>query len=748
MFQLSGNYVKESWTKAADETLIDLMLKHGPTADCAIIAEKTLKKQRKEIYRRFRYLLENQRKGTEASHRKTVRRTQLTETADRLREQNMTDQIIAIHQNLVNNSSENKQNTPKPSKLIKKPASLIHNKVTKHLKLGDKLKMLEPEMIDAQFLKSEFKKNLPKYKHPPIFYSTSRLEKLDHYLDEIIFRNCLPKHSTSFTLSPNLENPEESETKEPKEKELAGLMTQLITLLKIDYLGAWRILKLKSSPEFRESITSLSIAKDPNEKERILNPKLFLNNARKLMEEGHLIVKECFKDKLHYLYELRSNPIVQSVVKEVAEKTHSPPKGPIVRTQIVQYPTCVVLPTPGAYEDDASSEIFGSEQLDEYEEKTVDELIECLEDEEPGTMNFDLFTSDNENSPSKKARNFEAPLKSKTGNDILIEQNGQQGDNISHFLTAKSGKLEGFDQDMKVKELIKKFPIRRADDPSDDISRDFFIENYGFKIIPGETSQYIRVLVEGNSFFSTIIQRDLMWQLVNVDTNRGKRTLAIPIASVPFEVNDGGKEIHFLPEAGASQTFELPVFEKLEKSPLPMSDLIEKYRAQKALEQANTLLESAIGRTFMTTDEKIKFQDWVRDMPQDNNLENLTVPLVAPNKAVLDLWKRLDSQSANLLCKGLVCYKHARSNRTMMKVARKMFEQNTDPFKYKMAEIAFQLGVYFTVDKSKTMSTVHKLLYQPIRNVSYFFHYGIFSHFKQFSLTHFSHLKLCILCYV
>ncbi|XP_075247421.1 uncharacterized protein LOC142340607 isoform X2 [Convolutriloba macropyga] len=718
LFQLSGLYVKESWTKAADETLIDLMLKHGPTNDCAIIAEKTLKKPRKEIYRRFRYLVDSEKQGREVQHRTAVRKAKMTGTAERLREQSMADQVIDMHKNLFSKEAQTEKPSLKRTKPVKKPAPLLSIR-TKYMKLGDKLKLLEPDMIDSSFLKSELKKNLPKFIYPPNFHGSTRLEKIENNLDEAIFQRCLPKHSTTFTLSSFLDR---EVVKEPNDRQMAGLMSQLITMLKIDYLGAWNALKLKSSPEFREAVTSAARERAEN-KERILNSQLFLNSVRKSIEEGKPIVEECFKEKLDMLYELRNDESVQEMVKEFAANTHSPPKPPEVRTHVVQFPTCVVLPVPtkDAIDDDMLDvELPSADQLDEFEEKTVDELIECLEDEEAGNMNFDIFTSDTEKSPNKRLQ-------------ILAESLEEQSDNSKQPLFAKVDEIENnnyisdffrakyneFDQDLTVRELIKRFPIKaKSSDTSDDVSRQFFIENYGTGIVPGETNPYIRTIIESNSTFSTIIQGNVIFQLVNVETNAGKRTLAVPLGRLPFNINDGGKSIHLIPEAGNSKVFEVPTFEKMNESKNFVYDLLEKCRSEKSLAKANSLLESAIGPTFITSDEKIKIQEWVKDMKIETNPVYLMVPLISPNWTLLDMWKKLVAQSPNLLCRGLVCYKHARTNRAMMRLARSMFQDNSEPFKYKQAEIAFQLAVYFSKDNChRTTSTVHRRLYQPIKEV-------------------------------
>ena len=175
---------------------------------------------------------------------------------------------------------------------------------------------------------------------------------------------------------------------------------------------------------------------------------------------------------------------------------------------------------------------------------------------------------------------------------------------------------------------------------------------------------------------------------------------------------------HLLPAPTNTELIQIDCFDALEKSNQTVLELLEKCRSQKALAKANSLLNNAVGRTFMTRNEKVKFQDWIKLLPAQNYPPNMKVPFLPPSKPLIDFWEKLMDKRVNILCRGLVCYKSARCNRPMMHLARKMFANNLEPFKYKQCEIAFQLAVYFKMDSTKMQSTVHRVLYQPIKSVS------------------------------
>ena len=181
--------MREPWTKAADETLIDLIMKYGPTIECAIIAESTLRKQRKDIYHRFRYLMKNYSDNNRLTSK--YRKVQLMDQAEKLRESTISEQVLEFHKNILNDSASSGNETARSHKRLNS-APVVAHKSNKQLKLIEKLSLLEPTLIDPSFLKTEIKRSLPSFSKSTNVGDT-RLERINHSLDEIIFQRCLPR---------------------------------------------------------------------------------------------------------------------------------------------------------------------------------------------------------------------------------------------------------------------------------------------------------------------------------------------------------------------------------------------------------------------------------------------------------------------------------------------------------------------------------------------------------------------------
>ena len=94
-----------------------------------------------------------------------------------------------------------------------------------------------------------------------------------------------------------------------------------------------------------------------------------------------------------------------------------------------------------------------------------------------------------------------------------------------------------------------------------------------------------------------------------------------------FQVNGGVNSLHILPSPTSTELIQFPCFDALEKSNQPVLELLEKCRSQKALAKANGLLNNAVGRTFMTQNEKLKFQDWIKLLPAQYYPPNMKVLL-------------------------------------------------------------------------------------------------------------------------
>ena len=118
-------------------------------------------------------------------------------------------------------------------------------------------------------------------------------------------------------------------------------------------------------------------------------------------------------------------------------------------------------------------------------------------------------------------------------------------DNFSSFFDAKEANAssssvlankEEFNPDLPVKYLIKKFCVKDNSKSFSDLHRQDFLANYGFNIRPGQSSPHIRTLLQTNENLTTVLYKDRIFQLVNIQTNVGPRTLLLPIAQLPSKV--------------------------------------------------------------------------------------------------------------------------------------------------------------------------------------------------------------------